>query len=866
MAFYKKGLTCIILLLVMLTPAVSRAGAQSESKPTATFTPAKWLAGVFKTTAASLNEEAKKDSSDAAALRANLAKASDELQSMQMRVAMLKTGMEVNGITSALIGAIFAKFSAKAKELSSRLDDLNDEIKDVQHRKAAHDASRSVIERQIEILKKSPQPGAWTTQIQASFNSYAGACAAFNVASSGLVDALNQNAALVGQEKLLVDGVLPGLKKLQEGFVSDLLHQSRAKPILEQIPTLLRSISGLPRQAWAGCRGLSHCLQIRAFLVKNWVRLLGLLLFICFLGWAARQLKGRLEPLLVFVLSHSSEVGVRILVSIACALLALVYPIAFIVWLVSAYSVLGLFSADAALILLYVLSGFTVFGILSRVIKDLFYGTESKTCCIPFINPKTARSFCFHLRLLSAYVTVGFVFIAILGLDRFPLSMKLLVTQIYNAGVLLWTCFLMRPGYLKTVIDRPISPTWSKWLGYFWTALLLLLVSVCFLELLGFQSFSIYAINAVALTESLIVGVLFVAVTGKGVLREIFERERVLLHLFGDVGLHLRQLYLPARMFLSALLIAGFVSGILVAWGIGFSSLLVFVGHLSRGVVLGSLHLSPVTILASSFVLYAVFRGSKLFRTFLRSRVFPRTGWDLGIQYSISTILQYAIIIGGVLLAMNILGFPLASLTLLAGALGIGAGLGLQGVISNFVSGLVLLFERPIKVGDMLVIDGQWGEVKSINMRSTVFQNMDRSVLIIPNSDLLSAKIINWNHFGAGPNRLTLSVGVSYSSDVRMVTRLLQQICLANPRVLKDPAPQIFFEAYGDSSINFSLRVFVSTAKDRVPTTHEINTAIFETFQKQGIEMPFPQRDLHIIDERKSLSQEGEKLSAPLVK
>jgi small-conductance mechanosensitive channel len=268
--------------------------------------------------------------------------------------------------------------------------------------------------------------------------------------------------------------------------------------------------------------------------------------------------------------------------------------------------------------------------------------------------------------------------------------------------------------------------------------------------------------------------------------------------------------------------------------------------------------------MASSFVLYAVFRGSKLFRTFLRSRVFPRTGWDLGVQYSISTILQYAIIIGGVLLAMNILGFPLASLTLLAGALGIGAGLGLQGVISNFVSGLVLLFERPIKVGDMLVIDGQWGEVKSINMRSTVFQNVDRSVLIIPNSDLLSAKIINWNHYGAGPNRLTLSVGVSYSSDVRLVTRLLQQICQANPRVLKDPAPQIFFEAYGDSSLNFSVRVFVHTAKDRVPTTHEINTAIFETFQEKGIEMPFPQRDLHIIDERKCTPREGEELGAPL--
>ena len=199
---------------------------------------------------------------------------------------------------------------------------------------------------------------------------------------------------------------------------------------------------------------------------------------------------------------------------------------------------------------------------------------------------------------------------------------------------------------------------------------------------------------------------------------------------------------------------------------------------------------------------------------------------------------------------MNILGFPLASLALLAGAMGIGAGLGLQNVIANFVSGLVLLFERPVKVGDMLVVDGQWGEVKEIKIRSTVFQTFDRSVLIIPNSDLLSGKIVNWTHFGIGPNRLTLDVGVSYSSDVKMVTRVLQDICSANPRVMKNPAPQIFFQAYGDSSLDFKIQVFVQTPSDRIPATHEINTAIFEAFREKGIEIPFPQRDLHLIDDR----------------
>ena len=208
---------------------------------------------------------------------------------------------------------------------------------------------------------------------------------------------------------------------------------------------------------------------------------------------------------------------------------------------------------------------------------------------------------------------------------------------------------------------------------------------------------------------------------------------------------------------------------------------------------------------------------------------------------------------------MNILGFPLASLALLAGAMGIGAGLGLQNVIANFVSGLVLLFERPIKVGDMLIVDGQWGEVKAIKIRSTVFQTYDRYVLIIPNSDLLSGKIVNWTHYGIGPNRLTLKVGVGYSSDVKMVTELLREIYSANPRVMKDPAPQIYFQAYGDSSLDFNILVFVRVPGDRNPVTHEINTAIFEAFRDKGIEIPFPQRDLHIIDERRPLSENAEK-------
>jgi potassium efflux system protein len=148
----------------------------------------------------------------------------------------------------------------------------------------------------------------------------------------------------------------------------------------------------------------------------------------------------------------------------------------------------------------------------------------------------------------------------------------------------------------------------------------------------------------------------------------------------------------------------------------------------------------------------------------------------------------------------------------------------------------------------MLVVDGQWGTVKEIRVRSTVFETFDRSVVIIPNSELVANKVLNWTHFGRGINRLTLKVGVSYHSDVKEVTRLLTEVCRANPRVVQDPPPQVYFAVYGDSSLDFTIWVHLHTPADRIPATHELNSAIVETFREHGIELPFPQRDLHIKD------------------
>jgi len=245
-------------------------------------------------------------------------------------------------------------------------------------------------------------------------------------------------------------------------------------------------------------------------------------------------------------------------------------------------------------------------------------------------------------------------------------------------------------------------------------------------------------------------------------------------------------------------------------------------------------------------------------RSLMLARIFPRTALDTGVQYTIATTVHYVILILSGLIALNILGFQLTNLALVAGALGVGIGFGLQNIVNNFLSGLILLFERPIKVGDMLVIDGQWGTVKEIRVRSTIFETFDRYVLIIPNSELVSNKVANWTYYGAGINRLTLKVGVAYGSNVDQVRQLLIEICQANPRVVAEPPPQIYFEAYGDSSLNFTIWVHVRTPSDRMPATHELNRAIFEALNEHGIKIPFPQRDLHIKEWPAAPAKPGE--------
>lgn len=205
-------------------------------------------------------------------------------------------------------------------------------------------------------------------------------------------------------------------------------------------------------------------------------------------------------------------------------------------------------------------------------------------------------------------------------------------------------------------------------------------------------------------------------------------------------------------------------------------------------------------------------------------------------------ILIFAILSAYVTLSVSWL---IQSLTVIFGALGIGIGFGLQNIVNNFASGLILLFERSIKVGDIVVVGGEWGTVKKLGLRATVIQTFDNSEMIVPNSNLVSSTVNNWT-LSERKTRFVASVGVDYDSDIQLVTKLLLEAASNHPKVMQDPAPSVVFTAFGDSSLNFDLRGWVPDIDFRASTKNEIMYEINRLFRENNIVIPFPQRDIHI--------------------
>ncbi len=261
---------------------------------------------------------------------------------------------------------------------------------------------------------------------------------------------------------------------------------------------------------------------------------------------------------------------------------------------------------------------------------------------------------------------------------------------------------------------------------------------------------------------------------------------------------------------------------------------------------IGDAHVSLFSIIffvvASIFVIYFSRRMKRL----LVKRIFPRYHLEIGIAEAIGTIVQYFAIIIGFIIVFESAGIDLSSLKLIAGALGVGIGFGLQNVVNNFVSGLILLFERPVKVGDRIEVGAVSGDVVKVSARATTVITNDNISIIVPNSDLTSKSVTNWS-LANKVVRFNYPVGVAYKEDPERVKRVLLEVADANEGVLKNPKPDVLFDSFGDSYLNMILRVWTKEYIDRPGVLKSLlYYAIFKRFKEEGIEIPFPQSDLHI--------------------
>lgn len=281
-----------------------------------------------------------------------------------------------------------------------------------------------------------------------------------------------------------------------------------------------------------------------------------------------------------------------------------------------------------------------------------------------------------------------------------------------------------------------------------------------------------------------------------------------------------------------------------------------FVQVISHRVQLGSMDLSALDLIAFGLSLYLATLLSRFIRFLLEEEVYQRVQMPRGLPNTVSMLVNYGILAIGFFVAISVAGIDLSRFAIVAGALGVGIGFGLQNVVNNFVSGLILMFERPIQVGDTIEVGVLIGHVLRIGFRSSTVRTYDGAEVIVPNGNLISAEVVNWT-LSDRTRRLDVPVGVAYGSDPQKVLDVLTKTAHAHKDVLSYPAPSIIFKGFGESSLDFSVRVWIKDFEELYRVSSEMAVMIYAALNEAGFEIPFPQRDLHLRSVSPGVSLSG---------
>ncbi|MBI1424974.1 MAG: mechanosensitive ion channel [Gammaproteobacteria bacterium] len=290
---------------------------------------------------------------------------------------------------------------------------------------------------------------------------------------------------------------------------------------------------------------------------------------------------------------------------------------------------------------------------------------------------------------------------------------------------------------------------------------------------------------------------------------------------------------------------------LILIWDLSSGAVLQIESYIRDGFMIGELRIVPSRVLFAAVTMAVLIALTSWAKGLMKTQL-ERSPMERGTREAMITMAGYAGVLIAIIVALGMAGIDFANLALIAGALSVGIGFGLQNIVNNFISGLILLFERPIKTGDWIVVNNTEGYVKRIRIRSTQIQTFDRADVIVPNSELISGQVTNWM-LSDTTGRARIPIGVAYGSDVQKVKTILLRIADDHPDVLTDgsaPEPFVLFREFADSSLNFELRCHIRNIDNRLRVISDINFAIDKAFREEGITIPFPQRDVHIIHDQ----------------
>nr|WP_246318788.1 mechanosensitive ion channel family protein [Peteryoungia desertarenae] len=423
--------------------------------------------------------------------------------------------------------------------------------------------------------------------------------------------------------------------------------------------------------------------------------------------------------------------------------------------------------------------------------------------------------------------------------------MKSLVSSMI-VGLLIFVVSFLRP--VLATDGNPYSPgrPWPRTIAYGLRLLGLLLMAA---GALGYVGMARFLATQVVLTGAVIVTMYIGILSGKAISApNQFGETRVgraLSKRFSLTPVALDQAGILAGLLIYAFALVTGIPLILISWGFQPSDLQVWLVNLFTEVNIGTIRISIFGIMGGVALFAVGLVVTRWLQKWLDGNVMARSQVDAGVRNSVKTGIGYlGTAIAGII-GVSAAGIDLSSLALVAGALSLGIGFGLQNIVSNFVSGLILLVERPFKVGDWVATSTTEGFVKRISVRATEIETFQRQSIIVPNSELINSPVGNWTHRNK-LGRIEIPVSVSYDSDPRRVMEVLQEIVDAHPGILRNPAPAVMFTAFGESSLDFEIRAFIGDVLDGWPVRNAIRLAVVERFRAEGIEMPYPHREVRL--------------------